>query len=124
MSTDTPTAERDVMERLRATYAAWNNPPSEGLPEGADILLSAADEITRLRAELEQARERLTRDRLLTIMSDSAAQVDRARPADERDGPAWNGPGGDWWELFEETVSAQLELGAPSAPEDTHGNDA
>ncbi len=44
-----------------------------------------------------------------TILTDSAAQVDRARPADERNGPQWNGPGEAWWESFMETVKAQIE---------------
>lgn len=39
-----------VSERLRQTYTEWNNPPSAGLPDGAKVLLDAADEIDRLRA--------------------------------------------------------------------------
>ena len=45
----------------------------------------------------------------LTILTDSAAQVDRARPADDRDGPEWNGPGSSWWESFIETVEGQIK---------------
>jgi hypothetical protein len=46
----------------------------------------------------------------LTILTDSAAQVDRARPADARNGPAWDGPGETWWETFAETVEAQIQV--------------
>ena len=47
----------DIAGRLRQTYTAWNNPPSHESPDGAEVLLDAADEIERLRAELEDTRE-------------------------------------------------------------------
>lgn len=40
-----------VVERLRAAYTSWNNPPSDGLPEGAEVVLEAADIIERLSRE-------------------------------------------------------------------------
>ncbi len=43
----------DIVERLRQTYLAWNNPLSHEL----DILLLAADEIERLREENKRLRE-------------------------------------------------------------------
>lgn len=46
---------------------------------------------------------------IITAMADSAAQVDRMRPADHRDSEAWNGPGMEWWEAFVGTVESQLE---------------
>ena len=39
----------DIVERLRSKFNAWNSPLSEGLPDGAVVLLDAADEIERLR---------------------------------------------------------------------------
>lgn len=59
MTTPTPAeafaARRDLylVERLRRTYNGWNNPPSDGLPDGADVLLDAADTIERLVKECE-----------------------------------------------------------------------
>jgi hypothetical protein len=44
----------DLVERLRATYTRWNNPPSPELPTGAGVCLEAADEIARLREALRQ----------------------------------------------------------------------
>ena len=53
----------DIVERLRDTYSAWNNPPSPALPRDAGVVLEAADEIERLRklpdilaAEIERLR--------------------------------------------------------------------
>jgi hypothetical protein len=40
-----------VVERLRAAYTSWNNPPSDGLPEGAEVVLEAADLLERLSRE-------------------------------------------------------------------------
>jgi hypothetical protein len=34
--------------RLRALYQKWNNPPSADLPDGAELLLDAAEEIDTL----------------------------------------------------------------------------
>lgn len=48
-----------LIERLRATYNEWNNPPSEGLPIGAGILNEAATALAALQAELEVVKERL-----------------------------------------------------------------
>lgn len=48
--------ERDIVERLHTTYDAWNNPPSDGLPDGANAALEAAAEITSLRSALAEAR--------------------------------------------------------------------
>jgi len=43
--------------RLRALHKKWNNPPSPELPDGAELLLEAADEIDALvRALGETAR--------------------------------------------------------------------
>lgn len=59
MTTPTPAeafaVRRDLylVERLRRTYNDWNNPPSYGLPDGADVLLDAADTIERLVKECE-----------------------------------------------------------------------
>lgn len=52
---------------------------------------------------------------ILTILTDAAAQVDRARPADARNGPGWDGPGAEWWEDFTETVEQQLDAGDVAA---------
>lgn len=49
---------------------------------------------------------------LCTILGDAASQVDRARPADERNGPQWDGPGEEWFRSFEETVVAQVKEAA------------
>jgi hypothetical protein len=40
-----------VVERLRAAYTSWNNPPSDGLPDGAGVVLEAADLLERLSRE-------------------------------------------------------------------------
>lgn len=32
-----------LIKRLRDTYHAWNNPPSDALPNGAGVVLEAAD---------------------------------------------------------------------------------
>jgi hypothetical protein len=45
----------DLVERLRGTYTSLNNPPSDGLPDGAGVVLEAADEIERLRSALQSA---------------------------------------------------------------------
>lgn len=46
---------------------------------------------------------------IMTVLSDSAANVDRAKPADDRlKSEDWTSPGLDWWASFEETVAAQL----------------
>jgi hypothetical protein len=48
--------ETDLIDRLENTYTAWNNPPSEFLPDGAGVLLEAAaalSEKDRRIAELE-----------------------------------------------------------------------
>ncbi len=44
--------------RLRALYNQWNNPPSAGLPDGAGLLLEAADEIDMLVRTLGDAARR------------------------------------------------------------------
>lgn len=47
---------------------------------------------------------------LPTILTDSAAQVDRAKPADERlKTEDWTSPGEAWFESFMETVQRQME---------------
>ena len=46
----------DIAAKLRDTYTRWNNPPSPELPEGAEVLLVAADEIERLNADLKKWR--------------------------------------------------------------------
>ena len=43
-----------------------------------------------------------------TILSDSAAQIDRAMPADER-AKDWCSPSAFWFEAFTETVKKQIE---------------
>lgn len=42
----------DTADRLRRLYNTWNNPPSPELPEGAGLLLEAADEIDRMRTAI------------------------------------------------------------------------
>jgi hypothetical protein len=49
-----------AVEELRATYNAWNNPPSEGLPPGADILLRAADALEAALSERDEWRANAT----------------------------------------------------------------
>ena len=56
----------DIVERLRAQYDAWNNPPSPELPDGADVALEAADEITRLRATLQNMEQHMEENITLT----------------------------------------------------------
>lgn len=47
---------------------------------------------------------------LATILTDSAAQIDRAKPADERlNTEDWTSPGEAWFALFMETVEAQVQ---------------
>lgn len=50
----------DIAKDLRDTYTRWNNPPSPELPEGAGVLLRAADEIERLHYELATMQRDLT----------------------------------------------------------------
>ncbi|WP_353641362.1 Lar family restriction alleviation protein [Mesorhizobium sp. WSM2239] len=40
--------ERGLPERLQDTYTRWNNPPSPFLPDGAEVMLKAADAIVAL----------------------------------------------------------------------------
>ena len=54
-----PSDVREIVESLRSTYTAWNNPPSEGLHDGADVLLQAASLITALAGENERLKEAL-----------------------------------------------------------------
>lgn len=42
----------DILIEARGIYTRWNNPPSPGLPENADIVLRLADEVERLREAL------------------------------------------------------------------------
>jgi hypothetical protein len=61
----------------------------------------------------------------MSIMADAAAEVDRAKPVDERAGPHWDSPGEAWWEAFEDAVEAQVgeRASAPTplpAPSPTH----
>lgn len=102
--------------KFRAMLSAAPLPPSPG----AEIAQS--DEITRLRAELVEAKAVIA---LVTgtILSDSAAQVDRARPTDDRDGTWWNGPGEDWWESFTGTVGNQIEAALSKASDTKGGTD-
>lgn len=47
---------------------------------------------------------------LSTILTDSAANVDRAKPTDERlQKEDWTSPGEAWFESFMETVQRQIE---------------
>ena len=46
-----------LIERMRDAYTAWNNPPSDGLPDGAGIVLDAADALAHLRAERDELRK-------------------------------------------------------------------
>lgn len=45
---------------------------------------------------------------IATILADSAAQIDRAMPADER-AKDWCSPSAPWFEAFTETVKNQIE---------------
>ena len=61
-STMKPDERKETLpEQLWDTYAAWNTPQSEGLPEGAGVVLDAAGEIVRLRNALSLAEERLAK---------------------------------------------------------------
>ena len=51
------TGQDDITKRLRDTFDRWNNPPSPELPDGAGVLLEAADAIELLRTALRQALE-------------------------------------------------------------------
>lgn len=48
----------DLVKRLRAAYSRWSNPPSPELPDGARIVLEAADRIEQLEAALRDVTER------------------------------------------------------------------
>ena len=67
----------DIVERLSGLYDEWSSPHSspDGLPTGASIMLDAADEITRLRAENERLRAALES---VMIGGNSLAQIIRA----------------------------------------------
>lgn len=55
-----------------------------------------------------------THDRLFTVLSDAAAQCDRAAPVQHKFGgltiaaEGWDGPGERWFDAFCETVLLQL----------------
>lgn len=44
----------DIVERAKAIYNTWNNPPSPELPENGGIVMEMAMEITRLREQLAE----------------------------------------------------------------------
>jgi len=48
---------------------------------------------------------KISESELLTILTDSAHQVERAKPVE----PNWVGPDPEWFEMFIETVLLQLE---------------
>lgn len=50
-----------LSDRMRATYNAWNSPPSEGLPTDAGIVNESADVIDALAEALELAMDELDR---------------------------------------------------------------
>jgi len=65
----------DIVERLRATYTVWNNPPSPELPEGAGVMLEAAAEIERLRGQ--EAANKLNAAQVVALR----AEIERLRAA-------------------------------------------
>lgn len=62
-----------ILQRLKAVYAEWNNPPSDGLPPNAGILLEAAGAIRERDDEIE----RLAKDRDEWIAQCNESEADR-----------------------------------------------
>lgn len=74
---------RRLIERLRAAYTAWNNPPSDGLPGGAGVVLEAADELSRLRVERDRCHARLEIDHHFVMVGDDKLER-REIPLEDR----------------------------------------
>lgn len=55
--TPAPMPVETLIARLHETYTEWNNPPSDELPEGAGIVLEAAERIATLESEISQLRD-------------------------------------------------------------------
>jgi len=64
-------SSRTISERLRELYSIWNNPPSPELPDGASLLLNAAEHIDTLQSMLTE----LARD--ARAAHDRVAQLER-----------------------------------------------
>jgi len=58
---------------------------------------------------------RNTIDQIMTCVTDSAYQVNRALPA-EHVAPEWREPGVAWFEAYQETLREQLEANDEEAP--------
>lgn len=52
--------------------------------------------------------------KLATLLTDCAEQVERAKPAN----PVWVGPDPDWFDLFRETVLAQVDASVECAEQE------
>ena len=99
-----------VVERLRAAYTSWNNPPSDGLPEGAEVVLEAADLL-----------ERLSRER--GIVPEGWQDISTA-PKDGSKILAWDGdyvivradPNGGWSDDFQQYLRLDKWMPLPAPP--------